>query len=112
MSDDQLSHLSGAEVQSVIYQNKENGYAIARVRVKDEPGQISIVGIMGELVAGSTLDMHGKWTVHPKFGRQFEVKTFDEARPATENGVIRFLQSSIKGVGEKTATRLVEKVRC
>ncbi len=47
MSDDQLSHLSGAEVQSVIYQNKENGYAIARVRVKDEPGQISIVGIMG-----------------------------------------------------------------
>ncbi|WP_319467046.1 ATP-dependent RecD-like DNA helicase [uncultured Pseudodesulfovibrio sp.] len=109
MSDDQLSHLSGAEVQSVIYQNKENGYAIARVRVKDEPGQISIVGIMGELVAGSTLDMHGKWTVHPKFGRQFEVKTFEEARPATENGVIRFLQSSIKGVGEKTATRLVEK---
>lgn len=108
MSDD-LSRLLDAEVQSVVYHNKENGYTIARVRSKNEPGQVSIVGILGEIVAGSTLDLHGKWTVHPKFGRQFEVRTFEEARPATENGVIRFLQSSIKGVGEKTATRLVEE---
>ena len=106
---EELTHLNGAEVQSVIYHNKENGYAIARVRVKDEPGQVSIVGTMGELVAGSTLDLTGKWTVHPKFGRQFEVVSFEEARPATENGVIRFLQSSIKGVGEKTATLIVEE---
>ena len=106
---EELTHLNGAEVQSVIYHNKENGYAIARVRMKDEPGQVSIVGTMGELVAGSTLDLTGKWAVHPKFGRQFEVVTFEEARPATENGVIRFLQSSIKGVGEKTATLIVEE---
>jgi len=106
---DELSHLNGAEVLSLIYHNKENGYAIARVRVKDEPGQISIVGTLGELVAGATLDLTGRWTVHPKFGRQFDVSTFEEARPATENGVIRFLQSSIKGVGEKTATILVER---
>ncbi len=106
---DELSHLNGAEVLSLIYHNKENGYAIARVRVKDEPGQISIVGTLGELAGGSILDLTGRWTVHPKFGRQFDVSTFEEARPATENGVIRFLQSSIKGVGEKTATILVER---
>jgi len=109
MSDKQLSSLSGAEVQNVVYHNKENGYTIARVRAKHEPGLISIVGTLGELAAGATLNLEGLWTVHPKFGRQFEVKTFDQARPATENGVIKFLQSSIKGVGEKTATLLVEK---
>jgi len=109
MSDDQLSYLSGAEVQTVIYHNEENGYTIARVRVKDEPGQTTIVGTLGELAAGASLDLHGKWLTHPKFGRQFEVSTFEQTRPATENGVIRFLQSSIKGVGEKTATRLVEE---
>ncbi|MDC0335406.1 ATP-dependent RecD-like DNA helicase [Pseudodesulfovibrio sp.] len=106
---DELSYLSGAEVQSVVYHNKDNGYTIARVRVKDEPGLLSIVGTMGELTAGSTLDLHGVWTVHPKFGRQMEVRTFEEARPATENGVIKFLQSSIKGVGAKTATLIVEE---
>lgn len=106
---DELAYLSGAEVRSVLYHNKENGYTIAKVQVKDEPGLTSIVGTLGELVAGSTLDLHGIWTTHPKFGRQFEVKTFEEARPATENGVIRFLQSSIKGVGEKTASIMVEE---
>lgn len=109
MNEDQLSHLSGAEVQSVVYYNKENGYTIARVRVPDEPGTVSIVGTMGELSAGSTLDIAGVWTVHPKFGRQMEVRTFEESRPATENGVIKFLQSSIKGVGEKTASIMVEE---
>jgi exodeoxyribonuclease V alpha subunit len=107
MSD--VTYISGAEVQSVIYHNKENGYTIARVRMKDEPGVTTIVGILGELAAGSSLDLHGSWIMHPKFGRQFDVKTFEEARPATENGVIRFLQSSIKGVGEKTATIMVEE---
>jgi len=106
---DELTYLSGAEVQAVLYHNKENGYTIARVKLKEEPGLTSIVGTMGELVAGATLDLHGLWTVHPKFGRQFEVKSFEEARPATENGVIRFLQSSIKGVGEKTASIMVEE---
>lgn len=106
---EELSYLSGAEIQSVVYHNKENGYTIARVRVKDEPGLISIVGTMGDLTAGATLDLHGIWTVHPKFGRQLDVRTFEESRPATENGVIKFLQSSIKGVGEKTATVMVEE---
>ncbi|CCH47489.1 SF1B family DNA helicase RecD2 [Pseudodesulfovibrio piezophilus] len=108
MNDDR-TRVTGAEVQSVVYYNKDNGYTIARVRLKDEPGLLSIVGTMGELTAGSTLDLDGVWTVHPKFGRQLEVRTFEESRPATENGVIRFLQSSIKGVGEKTATIMVEE---
>ena len=106
---DELSYITGAEVQSVVYHNSENGYTIARVRVKDEPGTVSIVGTMGELTAGSTLNLHGVWTTHPKFGRQLEVRTFEEARPATENGVIKFLQSSIKGVGAKTAALIVEE---
>ena len=109
MSADKLAYLAGVEVQGVVYYNKENGYTIARVRIKDEPGQTTIVGTLGELAGGATLDLHGKWITHPKFGRQFEVQTFEQARPASENGVIRFLQSSIKGVGEKTATLLVEE---
>jgi exodeoxyribonuclease V alpha subunit len=109
MSDENLSQLNDVEVVSTIYYNKENGYAIVRVRAKDEPGQITIVGTLGELAGGATLNLRGRWIVHPKFGRQFEVSTFEQARPATENGVIRFLQSSIKGVGEKTATLIVEE---
>ncbi|MDD4951199.1 MAG: ATP-dependent RecD-like DNA helicase [Desulfovibrionaceae bacterium] len=98
-----------AEVLSVVYTNPDNGYLIARVRAKGQPGQVTIVGNMGELSPGEALELEGRWGAHPKFGPQFEVSSFKQTYPATENGVIRFLKSSIKGVGEKTAKELVRR---
>ena len=98
-----------AEVQSVVYHNPDNGYAVARVRAKDEPGVITIVGCLGQLQPGEFLEIEGEWKTHPKFGRQMEVASFKQTYPATANGVVRFLKSSLKGVGEKTAEALVQE---
>ena len=98
-----------AEVQSVVYHNAENGYAVARVRSKDEPGIVTIVGCLGQLQPGEFLELSGEWKTHPKFGRQLEVHSFQQTYPATEHGVVRFLKSSLKGVGEKTAQDLVKR---
>jgi exodeoxyribonuclease V alpha subunit len=98
-----------AEVQSVVYHNPDNGYAVARVRAKDEPGVITVVGCLGQLQPGEFLEMEGEWKTHPKFGRQLEVASFKQTYPATEHGVVRFLKSSLKGVGEKTAEALVKE---
>ncbi|MDP2848146.1 MAG: ATP-dependent RecD-like DNA helicase [Humidesulfovibrio sp.] len=98
-----------AEVQSVVYHNPENGYAVARVRAKNEPGIITVVGCLGQLQPGEFLEMEGEWKNHPKFGRQLEVSSFKQTYPATEHGVVRFLKSSLKGVGEKTAEALVKQ---
>ena len=98
-----------AEVHSVVFHNSENGYVVARVKAKDEPGFVTVIGNMGELTPGDTLSLKGVWKNHPKFGRQFEVKSFEQARPSTENGVIRYLANSIQGIGRKTAERIVEE---
>lgn len=103
-----IKTLAAAEVRTIVFHNAENGYVIARVSAKNEPGQTTITGILGEISPGEVLDLQGKWVVHPKFGPQFEVQTFEQTRPATEQGVMRFLQTSIKGVGEKTAQTLVD----
>ncbi len=107
MNQEKSTRLEAAEVCSVVYSNSENGYVIARVSSKNEPGMTTITGILGDIQPGESLELTGKWKVHPKYGPQFEVETFEQTMPATENGVIKFLQSSIKGVGEKTATVLV-----
>lgn len=109
MSENKKARLDDAEVVNIVYRNTENGYVIARVNSKNEPGMITITGILGDVQAGESLTLNGKWKVHPKYGLQFEVETFEQSLPATENGVIKFLQSSIKGVGEKTATLLVNE---
>lgn len=98
-----------AEVHSVVYHNPENGYAVVRVRAKDEPGVTTVVGCLGELSPGEFLEITGEWKTHPKFGRQLEVASFKQTYPATEHGVVRFLKASIKGVGEKTAHELVKR---
>lgn len=98
-----------AEVQSVVYHNPDNGYAVARVRAKDEPGIITVVGCLGQLQPGEFLEIEGEWKNHPKFGRQLEASSFKQTYPATEHGVVRFLKSSLKGVGEKTAEALVKE---
>ncbi|MBU1249436.1 MAG: ATP-dependent RecD-like DNA helicase [Proteobacteria bacterium] len=98
------------EIQSVVFLNEDNGYTILRGRSKEEPGTLTLVGTMGRLTPGETVEVSGEWKTHPKFGRQLEVASFTQARPATENGVIKFLASSaIKGIGPAIAERMVEQ---
>jgi len=98
-----------AEVQFVTFFNEDNNYLIARVRSKDEPGPFSIVGHLTKVTPGELLRLTGAWVTHPKYGRQFQVETFDREMPATVNGIRRYLASGqIKGVGEVLAGRMVE----
>ncbi len=98
------------EIQNVVFLNEDNGYTIVRGRSKNEPGTVTLVGVMGRLTPGESLEVMGEWKVHPKFGRQMDVKRFEQMRPATENGVIKYLASAaIRGVGPKTAERMVEE---
>ncbi|MDK2955748.1 MAG: exodeoxyribonuclease alpha subunit [Desulfovibrionales bacterium] len=97
------------EVQTIIFHNEDNGYVIARVKAKGEPGLSTIVGNLGALTPGETLEMTGAWVEHPKYGRQFSVERFEQRAPATVNGVVKFLSTSIKGVGEVTARRMVDE---
>lgn len=98
-----------AEVQNIVFAAPDNGYTVARVKAKSEPGQVTICGYLGMLVPGEILDMSGEWKEHPKFGRQFWVKSFSQVLPATENGIKRYLSSNmIKGVGPVMAERMIK----
>lgn len=97
------------EVHTVVFSNPENGYAVARVKAKGEPGLTTVVGNLGTLTPGESLILHGDWKNHPRFGRQFEAKSFEQSVPATENGVIRYLSSAaIKHIGPAIAKRMVD----
>ncbi len=98
------------EIHHIVFHNAENGYVVAKGRSRDEPGVVTAVGMLGSLTPGEALVLHGEWKFHNRFGRQFEVASFEQTRPATENGVIRFLSSAaIKNVGPKLAERMVAR---
>ncbi len=98
------------EIVGVIYQNSENGYVIAKLDSPSEPGQTTVVGILGDVAPGESLRLNGDWLEHPKFGRQFKAESCEHLLPASLNGIRRFLESgAVKGIGEKMAERLVSR---
>ena len=54
-------------VDSVIYQNPENGYTVLRLDVGEEE-PVTVVGCMPGVSPGETLSAQGFWTHHATYG--------------------------------------------
>lgn len=103
----QVESLQGV-VERLTYHSEESGYTVARLKAPRTRELITIVGSFANIQAGQTLQMQGIWREHPKYGPQFQVTQYRETKPATLTGIEKYLGSGlIKGVGPKTAKRIV-----
>jgi len=102
------SVLEGA-LERITYANPETGYTIARIEAGRGPDMITAVGPLLGAQVGESLRMHGRWTSHPTYGKQFEVFSYTTVLPATVQGIQRYLGSGlIKGIGPVMAERMVK----
>jgi exodeoxyribonuclease V alpha subunit len=98
-----------AVLERITYANEETGYTIARVAT-DRSGAdlVTVVGALLGVQPGESLRLVGRWSSHPRYGRQFEVDSYTTVLPATIQGIERYLGSGlIKGIGPRTAGRIV-----
>ena len=63
-------------VERITFYNEENGYTVARFKTATE--QLTVVGVLPNISAGESLRLGGEWTLHPTYGRQFKVETFED----------------------------------
>ena len=100
------ARISG-RVEEVTYRNEQSGFTVVELDVDDEP--VIAVGVLPPLNAGEEVQMYGKWTTHPKFGRQFAAESCESRLPSGASAILRYLSSgAVKGIGPSTATRIVE----
>ncbi|MCB9073051.1 MAG: AAA family ATPase [Bdellovibrionaceae bacterium] len=97
-------------VERVTFHNVENGWSVLKVAPFNEPGRLVTVIIhQAKVFAGSSMEFWGTWTQHPKHGEQFKAEKAIEKKPASNAALEKYLGSGlIKGVGPKTATRIVK----
>ena len=108
MSGEDESTIEGS-IEAVIYSNEENGYSICDMATSDDE-IITIVGTMPFVGAGDSISVIGKWVHNPKYGRQFSVSRYEKRMPADTASMLRYLSSrTIKGIGPKTAQRIVDR---
>jgi exodeoxyribonuclease V alpha subunit len=98
-----------AVLERVTFVNEETGYTIARVATeRSGPDLVTVVGPLLGAQVGESLRLSGRWTSHPRYGRQFEVRAYTTVLPATIQGIQRYLGSGlIKGIGPVMAERMV-----
>ncbi len=103
-----LQKLEGS-IEHIVYTNEDNGYTICDMAIDDDE-IITIVGIMPMLSAGDKMCVYGKWTHNQKYGKQFSVEQYERMMPADTASILRYLASrAIKGIGPKTAQRIVDE---
>lgn len=96
------------EVYEIIYQNADNGYTVCDIDTGRE--LVTAVGIIPCLFVGEIVRFLGAFIEHPTYGRQFKFTAFEKAMPEGSDAMLKYLSSgSIKGVGPKTAARIVEQ---
>ena len=94
-------------VQSVVFQNPENGYTV--LRLCEESGElITVVGTIPMTVVGERLVIMGHWGSHASHGRQFEAEFLERLMPENSREILAYLSSrAVKGIGAKTAEKIV-----
>ncbi|MGR3765149.1 SF1B family DNA helicase RecD2 [Rossellomorea sp. NS-SX7] len=99
-----------------IFHNEENLYTVVRIRVDEtnhsyEEKEAVITGHFPRIYEEETYVFYGRFQEHPKFGMQFHAKHFKKEIPQTTQGVVHYLSSDLfKGIGKKTAEKIVEHI--
>ena len=104
---DSLTTIEG-DLDKITFYNRETHYTIARLKTSGASRPVTIVGFLTGVQPGETIKISGCWEIHPKYGQQIRVKSFEVKLPATIKSIKKYFESGIvKGLGSHLADRLV-----
>ena len=97
-------------VQSVIFQNEENGYTVLSLAVDGQEEPVTVVGCIPCAAPGEELILTGRYTTHPQHGEQFAADEVERHMPTGETEILNYLASGVvRGIGPATAQKLVDE---
>lgn len=97
-----------ATVLHTVFKSDETGFAVIEVEGEDRE-EFTAVGGLALVMEGERVALSGEWTVHPGYGKQFKVQSFNTMQPTTRDGIIRYLSSNaVYGIGKSMAKKIVD----
>lgn len=94
-------------VDRITYRNDENSYTVLQLEL-DSGMRLTAVGTMPPVRVGERIRLDGNWSIHPRYGPQFQVTACTPLPPTTREAIERYLSSGmVKGIGPETAKKLV-----
>lgn len=113
-----MSYVDGS-ISRYLFYNEENSYSVIKIKIVDtdeielthyEP-TIIVCGFFPKLDNFTNYRFHGSITHHNKYGMQYNATSFERIVDNTYMGLVDYLSSDLfKGIGKKTAERIVDKL--
>ena len=101
-------------IERIIFENISNFYRILLLEIEDtnaedfDDFEIIVTGTMADVIEGEEYTFWGQIVQHSKYGEQLQISRYERAKP-TSKGLVKYFSSShFKGIGLKTAQKIVE----
>ena len=101
-------------IERIIFENVSNFYRILLLDIEDtnaedfDDFEIIVTGTMADVIEGEEYTFWGQIVQHSKYGEQLQISRYERAIP-TSKGLVKYFSSShFKGIGLKTAQKIVE----
>lgn len=110
---DNQGYIKG-DIVFTIFENASSHFSIVKINVHEttetyEEKDIVAKGYFANLQKGVVYQFFGELETHPRFGVQYNISSYQTYVPETKEAVITYLSSELfEGIGEKTATTIVE----
>ena len=100
-------------IERVIFENASNFFRILLLEIDEtdsdfEDYEIIVTGTMGDVMEGEDYTFWGQLTNHPKYGEQLQMTRYERSKPSASGLIKYFSSDNFKGIGKKTAERIVE----
>ena len=101
-------------IERIIFENSSNFYRILLLEIEDtnaedfDDFEIIVTGTMADVIEGEEYTFWGQIVQHSKYGQQLQITRYERAKP-TSKGLVKYFSSShFKGIGLKTAQKIVD----
>lgn len=101
-------------IQRIIFENASNFFKIILLEINEtnapayDQEEIIVTGTVADIVEGEDYKFFGDLVHHPRYGQQLQIKRYEKAKP-TAKGLVKYFSSDhFKGIGAKTAERIIE----
>lgn len=107
-----MEYFFSGTIDRIIFENASNFFKILLLEVEDTDSdfddfEIIVTGTMADVMEGEDYTFWGQLTQHPKYGQQLKLSRYQKAKP-TKSGLVKYFASDhFKGIGKKTAEKIV-----
>lgn len=106
-------------IRKIIFESNSGPYKVGLFKIKETNDEdaleyvnkvIGFTGNFAEINEDVDYILYGKLIIHPKYGLQYSVDSYEISVPSDTDSLIMYLSSGMfKGIGTKTAKKIVEK---